>query len=91
MTDRRTTRKVTIEGLMEYLPGLTKNAAYGLVRRGLIPYERLGGKRGKLYFDLDRVDAKMREQGNGDVAFQQPAPTARERAAGIADRISASV
>ena len=54
-------RKVRIEHLSQFLDGKSVESLYKLVERNRIPYERVGRI---LYFDLDRIDTWMQQQGN---------------------------
>jgi excisionase family DNA binding protein len=54
-------RKVRIKGLSEYLDGKSIHSLYKLVEKNRIPFERVGRD---VFFDLDRIDAWMRRQGN---------------------------
>ena len=60
-------RTVRIQQLAEYL-GTSIHTLYNKVGRNEIPFQRLGYGR-TLYFDLDEIDAHMREQGSG-AAFE---------------------
>ena len=71
-------RKARIKGLSEYLAGKSVHTLYKLVRGNRIPYERVGRD---LYFDLDRIDAWMANQGNADAVELQSSQAAQEQEA----------
>ena len=50
-------RKVRLNGLSEYLNGVSRHTIRYLVRTGKIPYQKFGKT---LFFDLDEIDAWMK-------------------------------
>ena len=83
-------RKVRIGGLKRYLNGgRSIHTIYKDVQHNRIPYERIGRI---LFFDLDRIDEWMAQQGNGDaVEPQSPQATREAEARQIADEIFSTV
>lgn len=81
-------RKVRIQGLSDYLDKKSVHTLYKMAEEDRIPYERVGRD---LYFDLDKIDEWMAQQGNADVVQQLSEPTAEQQAAQIADEIMAKV
>ncbi|WP_413509670.1 helix-turn-helix transcriptional regulator [Carnobacterium maltaromaticum] len=67
-------RGADIDKLVAYLEEcnmpLSKPTIYNYCSEGIIPYRRLGGRRkGKIYFDLDKIDAWI-DQDNEE--WEQP-------------------
>ena len=59
-------KKVTAQGLSDYLCGRSVENIYLLVKRGGIPFQRVGKI---FYFDLDAIDAWMKQGQEGDETF----------------------
>ena len=71
-------RLVRIRELSQYLAGKSIHTLYKLVEENRIPYERVGRD---LFFDLDRVDAWMRQLGNDEAVLGPVVSTDKEQAA----------